>query len=64
MRHSNKETKAVGFIFPHKKQNRDIWDYAVTVDEVEEITGINFFSKLPKNEERKAESTYNLQDWN
>lgn len=64
MRHTDKETKAIGFIYPHKKQNFDIWHYAVSVDEVEKQTGINFFSKLPKNEERKAEAAFNPKDWN
>lgn len=64
MRHSDQETKAIGFIYPHKKQNRPLWDYAVTVDHVEEITGINFFSKLPEREEQKAESVCTPEDWN
>lgn len=64
MRHTDKETKAVGFIYPHKNQNFDIWHYAVTVDEVEKQTGINFFSKLPKNIERKAEASFDPKDWN
>ena len=37
--------------------------YAVTVDSVEALTGINFFSKLDKNVERKAESRFDWKYW-
>lgn len=54
---------AVGFIFENSDQNRPLSAYAVTVDQVEEVTGINFFSKFPKNTERNAESAFDLKVW-
>ena len=41
----------------------DIRDYAMSVDEVEEITGIDFFTDLHYRTERRVESSYDLQDW-
>ncbi|MCM1108512.1 MAG: DNA/RNA non-specific endonuclease [Clostridium sp.] len=55
--------KAIGFIYPHEQSNRPMQDYAVSVDQVESRTGINFFSKLPKEVERKAEAECNFNDW-
>ena len=50
--HTNGET--IGFIFPNKKySSKDIPKFAVTVDEVEKVTGINFFPKLSEASESK-----------
>ncbi len=38
-------------------------DYANTVDEVERITGLDFFPALPDDVERKVEAECNLADW-
>lgn len=55
--------KAIGFIYPHEKTDRPMREYAVSVDEVERQTGIDFFSKLPKEIEKKAEAECNFDDW-
>lgn len=57
------EAKAIGFIYPHEKCNRPMQDYAVSVDEVERQTGIDFFCRLPKDVEKKAEAECNFNDW-
>ena len=35
----------------------------VTVDKIEKITGIDFFSELPDKLENKLESNVNLKNW-
>jgi len=35
----------------------------VTVDEVEEATGFDFFSKLPKAEQKRLESAADFKAW-
>ena len=55
--------KAIGFLFPNGRQSRTVKSYAVTVDEVETATGINFFSQLPDHIEEQIEATYNWNDW-
>lgn len=57
------EAKAIGYIFRHKKQNKPLDEYAVSVDEVERQTGIDFFSKMPDQVEKKMEATCNVEDW-
>jgi endonuclease G len=40
------EKKAIGFIMPNARSEKRIKEYAVSVDEVEELTGIDFFGEL------------------
>lgn len=58
------EPKAIGFIYKNTDGNRPKGDYANSVDEVERITGIDFFPQLPDNIEKKVEAKCNLEDWN
>lgn len=56
--------KAIGFIYKNEKGNRPKGDYVNTIDEVERLTGFDFFSALPDSLENKIEATANLEDWN
>ncbi len=55
--------EAIGFIMNNDDSDRPISSYAVTVDSVEVRTGINFFSKFPKEVERKAEAKFDCSQW-
>ena len=56
--------KAIGFIIPNEKSTIPLKNYAVTVDSVEALTGIDFFKDLlTDKEEEKLESTFNIHDW-
>ena len=57
------ESKAIGFIYKNGDGNRPKGDYANSVDEVERITGIDFFPSLPDNIEKKVEAECNPDDW-
>ena len=46
---------ALGFIFPNEKCEGTLDDYAVTVDEVESRTGLDFFAPLPDSIENEME---------
>lgn len=56
--------KAIGFIYKNTDGNRPKGDYANSVDEVERLTGIDFFPSLPDKIEKIVEAKYNLDDWN
>ena len=48
---------AIGFVFINDGRNMSNFDsYAMSVDEVEKITGFNFFASLPKKVETKVEA--------
>lgn len=55
--------RAIGFVLPNKAANGSLKKYAVSVDEVERRTGIDFFSALPDDIENDIESQLNLSVW-
>ena len=55
--------KAIGFIYKNEDGNRPKGDYVNSVDEVERITGIDFFPSLPDDVEKKVEKTASPEDW-
>ncbi|ADV42733.1 DNA/RNA non-specific endonuclease [Bacteroides helcogenes] len=55
--------KAIGFIYKNTSGNHPLDSYVNSVDEVERITGIDFFPTLPDNIEKKIEATYDLNLW-
>ncbi len=54
---------SIGFIIPNKKCKDTFWNYAVTIDEVERRTGLDFYSLLDDHLEDKLESEYALENW-
>ncbi len=58
------EPRGIAFVYPHAKCPGNMQDYATSIDEVEKITGFDFFSSLPDELETKLESTYSFKDWN
>lgn len=54
---------AVGFILPNFNIEGPFWNYITTIDEIENRTGLNFFSKLDDVVEDSIESTYNINLW-
>ncbi len=55
--------KAIGFIYKNQDGDRPMGDYVNTVDEVERITGIDFFPSLPDDVEDRIEATCDINDW-
>ena len=55
--------KAIGFIYPNDDTDKPLKAYATSVDEVERITGINFFASLNDKIENEIEKNYNFNDW-
>ncbi len=55
--------RAIAFICPNRYCGGSLKSYAVSVDEVEERTGMNFFNSLPDDVENQLESTCNLNQW-
>ena len=48
---------AMGFLFENKAHHQNLKNYLVSVDKIEEETGLDFFSKLPDTIESRIEST-------
>lgn len=59
----NKTPKAIGFICPNVGEGHSLDHYAVSVDRVEEITGIDFFFILNDTIENNIEAIFNFNEW-
>ncbi|MFN3876120.1 MAG: DNA/RNA non-specific endonuclease, partial [Flavobacteriales bacterium] len=55
--------KAIGFIMGNGKQDYPPVSYAVTVDSVERLTGLDFFHALPDDVEDRIEAMREPKDW-
>lgn len=55
--------RAIGFIYKNEAGNNKRDKYVNSVDEVERITSMDFFSALPDDVEARAESACNPSDW-
>lgn len=55
--------KAIGFLYENRGASRDMSRYVRCVDEIEELTGLDFFSALSDNIEDKIEKSADLRDW-
>ncbi|WP_425077449.1 DNA/RNA non-specific endonuclease [Psychroserpens sp. S379A] len=56
-------TKMIAFLMPHKDSNRPLYKFVVPVDEIEALTGIDFFSELEDGIENKLEASNSYKDW-
>lgn len=57
--------QAIAFWLEHKDygKDRNYAKYAISVDELEQKTGIDFFHNLPDDIENKVEAGFNKSDW-
>ena len=60
---TNKSPKTLGFIYPNESCNNKMSHYLVSVDKVEEVTNIDFFSFIEDSVEGKIEDKSNLNNW-
>ena len=58
-----KPRRAIAFIYPNGHSGGRLRQYAVSVDEVECRTGLDFFPTLPAEEQQRIESAVNLDAW-
>lgn len=55
--------KGIGFIIPNQDSDRPLEEYAVSIDQIEKRTNLNFFPKLPINQELNIEAKVDLTKW-
>ena len=55
--------RAIAFIYPNGHSGGRLLQYAVSVNEVEQKTGLDFFPYLTDEEEQRLESVVNLDAW-
>lgn len=60
---SNGSYKMIAFLIPNKKSSQPIYDFVVSVDSIEKITGIDFFPKLNDKIENELERNSDYKAW-
>ncbi|NIJ45138.1 DNA/RNA endonuclease G (NUC1) [Wenyingzhuangia heitensis] len=56
----NNKTQACAFLLPNKKSNKKLNDYLCTIDEIEELSGIDFNVNFPNSLENELEKKYDF----
>ncbi len=57
------KARMIGFLIPHKDLYEDLKDFAVPVDSIEKLTGIDFFPALPDSLENRLEAEKHPEQW-
>ena len=55
--------KMLAFLFEHENSKQPLYELVVSVDEVESLTGIDFFPELDDSIEVKLEASNNYKNW-
>lgn len=55
--------KMLAFLLKNQKSNRPLLDYAISVDSLEQFSGIDFFFHLPDSIENELEKKVSYEDW-
>lgn len=58
-----KRKKGIAFLVPQRDLTLPIESYAVTIDSIENLTGINFFASLPEEDQELIESSFDFSLW-
>jgi len=57
------KTKMIAFLMPHQDSKKPLYEFVVSVDKVEQLTGIDFFPELEDHLENKLEASSYYKDW-
>lgn len=59
-----KEPRAIAFVYPNMASPGNMQDYAMSIDQLEDILGYDLFPALPDEIENKVEAVYSFKEWN
>ena len=60
---SRDELKMIAFLVPHEDSDLPLYEFVVSVDELEKMTGIDFYPKLDDGIENRLEQNANYKSW-
>jgi endonuclease G, mitochondrial len=60
---SRGEYKMIAFLVPSEKSDKPLYDFVVSVDDLEKMTGIDFYPTLPNEIETRLEKKSDYKDW-
>ncbi len=56
--------RAIAFVYPNMSAPGNMQNYVMTVDDLEKLTGYDFFAGLPDSLENEVESVASFREWN
>ncbi|WP_452221665.1 DNA/RNA non-specific endonuclease [Lacinutrix salivirga] len=57
------DTKVIAFLMNNEDSNQPLYKFVTSVDRIEELTGIDFFSELDDETENKIEASRDYKGW-
>jgi endonuclease G len=60
---SRGEFKMIAFLIPNERSNKPLYDFVVSVDRIEKMTGIDFFPGLEDKIETQLEKSSDYKNW-
>lgn len=60
---SGNDVKGIAFVLPNEKSDSQLSFFAMSIDDLEKVTGIDFFPLLPDDLENDLESQFSFGDW-
>ena len=63
LRKTSTSWTAIGFVMPNQAGSRPLMTYMLSIDEVEQLSGIDFFYQLPDDIENNIEKDFSTSNW-
>lgn len=63
LHYRNGKPKAIAFLMPNAASKEPITNFAISIDSLEEVTGLDFFPALPDDQENRLEQTVCFPCW-
>ena len=60
---SEPEVKAIAFLIPHKESKEPLFNFVVSIDSIEKLTQLDFFSALNDSIENQLEKSSDYKKW-
>lgn len=57
------EIKVIAFLIPHEESKKPLYEFVVSIDQIEQLTGLDFFPALPDIIENRLEKISNYKNW-
>ncbi len=61
--YNNGNPKMLAFLMAHEDSKRPLYEFVVSTDKIEQLTGIDFFSQLKDTIENRLERSSNYKNW-
>ena len=61
--YNNGEPKMLAFLMAHEDSSKPLYEFVVSTDKIEQLTGIDFFPQLDDVIENKLEASSDYKNW-